>query len=36
LFCLAYLADGRLCGEPASAVDVERGIVVCAEHTPPG
>jgi hypothetical protein len=36
LFCLAYLADGRLCGESATAVDVERGIVVCAEHAPPG
>lgn len=30
--CLAYRSDGTLCGEPAVAVDRERGIPVCAAH----
>jgi hypothetical protein len=34
LTCLAYLDDGRLCGEPATTVDPERGMVVCLEHAP--
>jgi hypothetical protein len=32
--CIAYREDGRLCREPASSVDPQRGGLVCAVHTP--
>lgn len=30
--CIAYRADGRICGEPAFRVDHALGGMVCAEH----
>lgn len=32
--CIAYREDGRLCGEPASVLDVHRGGMVCEAHAP--
>jgi hypothetical protein len=32
LTCLAYRADGTLCGERATTVDTVRMIMVCPEH----
>jgi hypothetical protein len=30
--CLAYLDDNHLCGERATTVDPQQGIVVCPEY----
>jgi len=30
--CWAYTEDGRVCREPASAFDQQRGFMVCARH----
>lgn len=30
--CIAYLPNGRICGEPASHIDPLRGGMVCAAH----
>jgi len=32
LTCFAYKPDGRLCGEPAVAVDPVRGCFICHRH----
>ncbi len=33
--CIARLPDGRVCGEPASYIDSDRGGIVCGDHTSP-
>jgi hypothetical protein len=33
--CIAYLDDGRICGQPASYVDTQRGGLVCPSHARP-
>lgn len=30
--CIAYLPDGRICGESAKYIDARRGGMVCGEH----
>lgn len=30
--CIAYLPDGRICGESAKYVDARRGGMVCGDH----
>ena len=30
--CIVYLADGQLCGKPATILDKQRGGLVCVEH----
>jgi len=32
--CIARLDDGRLCGQPATAIDLTRGGMVCSAHRP--
>lgn len=32
--CIAYREDGRLCGAPATVLDLQRGGMVCAAHSP--
>jgi hypothetical protein len=30
--CIAYLGDGRICGAPATHLDIQRGGMICDEH----
>ena len=34
--CIAYRADGRVCGAPGVVLDEARGGYVCSEHAPTG
>jgi hypothetical protein len=34
--CIAYREDGRICGEPAMVLDLQRGGMVCDRHAPQG
>jgi hypothetical protein len=33
-WCIAYTADGWICGAPATLVDHQRNGLVCAAHAP--
>jgi hypothetical protein len=32
--CIAYNDQGKICGRPATVIDLQRGGMVCFEHAP--